>query len=227
MELRVTSAASRSSLQPSVPAGPHRQDDEAGLGGRVPDPDGGVLRQRDAEVGEHAARIADGARAIGRGLVPDRRQAEHFPGVTGAQRAHDDVVGLRRVLDRDEMIADAAHMAELGDGGGRVVEQRLLEAGIAPGLGHHARAAVWADLGLVGFHDKIEGGGIDIALLGQDGLERAHPQLHLGELRAVVVVMIAVVVIMVVVLVVILGHGNANLARIASIIRRMIQYPPQ
>ena len=36
--------------------------------------------------------------------------------------------------------------------------------------------------------------GIDIALLGQDGFQRAHAQLRLGQLRAVLVVVIVVVV---------------------------------
>ena len=61
---------------------------------------------------QHAARVLHGARAIRRGLVPDRRQAEHFPRVAGAQRADDHVVALRRVLDRHQMVADAADMAE-------------------------------------------------------------------------------------------------------------------
>ena len=43
IESRVTSSASLSSLQPSVPGGPHRQHDEARLGGRIPDPDLRVL----------------------------------------------------------------------------------------------------------------------------------------------------------------------------------------
>ena len=71
---------------------PHRQHDEAGLGGRVPHPDLRVGRQRHAEIGEHAARIVHRARAVRRRLVPDRRQAEHFPRIAGAQRADDDVV---------------------------------------------------------------------------------------------------------------------------------------
>ena len=72
--------------------GPHRHDQEARLGGGIPHPDFGVLGQRDAEIVEHAARVLDRARAIGRGLVPDRRQAEHFPRIAGAQRADDHVV---------------------------------------------------------------------------------------------------------------------------------------
>ena len=56
-------------LAPAFGAGgPHRQHQEARLGGRIPHPDLGVLRQRHAEIGEHAARVLHRARAIGRGL---------------------------------------------------------------------------------------------------------------------------------------------------------------
>ena len=102
---------------------------------------------------------------------------------------------LRRVLDRDQMIADAADMAERRDGGGAVLQQAALEVGIGPGLGDDARAVVRADLGLVGLDDEIERLGVDVALLGQDGFERAHPQLHLAELGAVVVVIVVVVLL--------------------------------
>src|SRR2546426_5177592 len=36
---------------------------------------------------------------------PDRRQSEHGPGVTRAQRADDDVVHLRRILDYAHTLA--------------------------------------------------------------------------------------------------------------------------
>ena len=93
------------------------------------------------------------------------------------------------------MVADAAHGLERADRLGRVVEQRLLEVRIAPGPGDHALADVRADLRLVGLDDQIERGGIDVALLGQDRLERAHAQLHLGELGAVVVASVAVILV--------------------------------
>ena len=48
-------------------------------------------------------------------------------------------------------------------------------------------------LRLVGLDDEVERGRIDIALLGQDGFERAHAQLHLGELGAVLVIVVMVV----------------------------------
>ena len=80
---------------------------------------------------------------------------------------------------------------------GGVGEQRALELGIDPGLGDDAGADVRADLGLVGLDDEVERGRIDVALLGQDGLQRAHPQLRLGQLRAVLVIVVMIVVVIV------------------------------
>ena len=97
----------------------------------------------------------------------------------------------------------------VGDRLGGVGEQRLLELGIDPGLGDDAGAVVRADLGLVGLDDGVERRRIDIALLGQDGLQRADAELGVGELRAVVVVMIVVVVV------VFSGHGGPHGFRFA------------
>ena len=83
--------------------------------------------------------------------------------------------------------------------------QRLLERRIAPGLGDDLRAVVRADPGLVGLDDGIERGRIDIALLGQHGLQRAHPKLRLRELRAVLVVMVMMMIV------VVAGHGDLQL----------------
>ena len=115
MESRVTSSASCSSLQPSVPAGRIGSTRKRVSAVESQTRISMSFGRLDAEIGEHAARVLHRAGAIGRGLVPDRRQPQHFPGITGAQRAHDHVVALRRVLDHDEMIADAADMAERAD----------------------------------------------------------------------------------------------------------------
>ena len=58
-----------------------------------------------------------------------------------------------------------------------------LEGRIGPGFGDHLRAVVRADLGFIGLDDGIERGGIDVALFGQDRLERAHAQFGLGQFR--------------------------------------------
>src|SRR5919201_6514184 len=101
----------------------------------------------------------------------------------------------RRILDRDQMVADAALVPERAHRLGAVVEQRAFERWVVPCLGHHARAGMRADLSLIGLDDEIERGGVDVSLLGQDGLERAYAQLPLGELRAVLIVLV-------------LGHGE-------------------
>ena len=99
---------------------------------------------------------------------------------------------LGRVLDRNQMIADAADMAECADGLGGVLQQCALESRIGPGLGDDPRAVVRSDPGLVGLHDGVERRRIDIALLAQHRLQRAHAQFHLGKLRMVVVVVMMI-----------------------------------
>jgi hypothetical protein len=64
-----------------------------------------------------------------------------------------------------------------------------------------------ADLGLDILYDLIECARIDIALLSHDRLERAHPELHLGQLRAVRVF---------VGMMLICGHGETFRGRIAA-----------
>ena len=65
-----------------------------------------------------------------------------------------------------------------------------LNAGSLQALRDDARPVVRADLGLIGLDDAVERGRIDIALFGQHGLQRADAQLHLRELRTVLVRMI-------------------------------------
>src|SRR5829696_9104203 len=153
-------------LAPALGAsGPHRQHHEARLGGRIPYTDLGVRRQRDAEVGKHAARIDYRARAIGRRFVPGRRQAHHLPRIAGAERAHDHVVLFRRVLDCDKVIADTAGETERPDRRGGVLEQRLLEGRIHPGFRDDLGAVVWTDPRFIRLNDGVERGRIDVAFL--------------------------------------------------------------
>ena len=100
----------------------------------------------EAHLGEHRARLADDAGAVGRVLVPGRRQAEHRPRVAGAQRADDDVVDVRSVLDDDDVLALRAAEAELGDGGRAVVEQPGLVVGVGPRPGDDLGAVQRADV---------------------------------------------------------------------------------
>ena len=193
MMSRVTSSASCCSLQPSVPAGRIGSTRKRVSAVESQTRISVSFGKLDAEVGEHAARVLHGAGTIGRGLVPDRRKPQHFPGIAGAQRAHDHVVALRRVLDSDQMIADPADMTERAHGLGGVIQQGLPEGWIGPGFGDDARAIVRADLRFVGLDDGIERGRLDIALFGQDGLERAHAQFGLGQVRMVVVVVMMVI----------------------------------
>src|ERR1700712_4279783 len=129
--------------------GTHRQYEKPRLGSRIPHPDFSFLRQADTEIREHAAGILYRPGTIWRGLIPDRRQAQHFPRVTGAQRAHDNVVARRRVLDGDEVIADPADMAERTYGLGGVFQQCLPEGRVGPGFGDDLGAIVRADFGFV------------------------------------------------------------------------------
>ena len=86
------------------------------------------------------------------------------------------------------MIADPAGESDRADRLGGIFQQRLLERRIDPGLGDDLGAVVRTDPGLIGLDDGVERGGIDITLLGQDRLQRAHAQLRLGQFRAVRVV---------------------------------------
>src|SRR5690242_19082078 len=96
------------------------------------------------------------------------------------------------------MLALAAGVADLGDCGRAVLEQPLLVFRIDPGLGNDEGAVARADLLLVGLDQKVERGGVDIALLGQHGFERANAQLRFRKLGMVVVVVMVMVMIVVV-----------------------------
>ena len=85
----------------------------------------------------------------GRGMnriVPPRRNAEQRPRIAAAQRADDQIVGLRRVLDNNHMLALPAAMAESADRLIGIGQKRGAEIIIRPGLGHDAGTNLWADL---------------------------------------------------------------------------------
>ena len=56
-----------------------------------------------------------------------------------------------------------------------------------------------ADPGLIGLDDEIERGWLHVALFGQDRFQRPPPQLHLGQVRAVRVMILVMVMIAVMV----------------------------
>ena len=58
--------------EPVAPGRPGRQHHVAGLGGRVPDRDLHIIGQRQAELGEHRARLPHRPRPVGEALVPAR-----------------------------------------------------------------------------------------------------------------------------------------------------------
>ncbi len=98
--------------------------------------------------------------------------------IAGAERADDDVVHLRRVLDDDEM--ERSHVvAEFLDRGGAVGEQALLVGGIGPGAGDDLRAHRGRDR--VAKLDRLADvlGG-EHALLDQELLEREPEELVIG-----------------------------------------------
>ncbi len=99
----------------------------------------------------------------------------------------------RGVLDRHEVFALTSGIAEFRYRWRRILEQAGAKGGIGPGPRHHAGAVARPDLGLIGFDQEIERCRIDVALFGQDGLERAHAQLGLGQFRMIVMMMVIVV----------------------------------
>src|SRR5262249_24042733 len=184
-------------LAPAVCSGrPHRKHKESGFGCRIPDTDFSVPRKPDAEILKHPAWVLNRTRAIRGRLVPDRRKAEHLPRITGAKRAHDDVVCLGRILDRDQMIPDPTDVAQCRDGVRRISKQSPLECRVAPGLGYDGGTVAWPDPRFVSLDNGVQGGRIDIAFLGEHGFQCANAQLHFRKLgMVVVVVMIAVVIV--------------------------------
>ena len=175
----------RSSL-PSLSAASARR--EAASRRLNPDADSGPLRQCYAEIGEHCPRLLHCVRAIGRGLIPHRRQAEHVPWIAGAQRANDHIMRLRCVLDCNQMIADPSLMSKGRGSPGRVFEQRLPKRRIAPGFGDDAGTDMRADPGLMRLDDAVESRRFDIALLDQKGLEGPNTQLNIRQCRLMVVI---------------------------------------
>jgi hypothetical protein len=90
-------------------------------------------------------------------------------------------VQVGRVLERHDVLALAARIAEFADGGRGVLQKAGAIGTIAPGTRDDAGPVPRADPGLVGLDQQIERGRIDIPFLGQDRFQRADPQLGLGQ----------------------------------------------
>ena len=157
-------------LAPALGAGgPHRQHEEARLGGRIPHADFGVLRQR-RRRNRRARRAGPSPRASGRARTCTRPAAGRAP-----------PTGSRSTACTRPCCGAAACSRPRPDGRRRGSRGRAsrppwwrpraapAEGRIGPGLGDDARAVVRADLGLVGLDDGVERGRIDVALLGQHG----------------------------------------------------------
>ena len=172
---RVTSAASCSSVIVPVPLDARAEPDNA-VPRCCPRRALRHLRAAACRTRADAARVDHRARPIGRGLVPDRRQAEHRPRITRAQRAHDQVVDLGPVLHHQRVLTLPVRVAQLGDRGWRVLQQAFLVGGIHPGARHHACAVARAYLVFHRVDECVERGWIDQAFFHEERLERLDSQ---------------------------------------------------
>ncbi len=175
----VTSLASSASLMPSVPAGRSGTTNQricALLSQVLISTDGGMSKP---ELLEHDARLARGARAKGRILVPIRRQTQHRPRIARAQCANDEIVHGRRIDGRAHVLAFGARHAlgqiERGDRGRRIVAETLLERGIDPGARHDLGAVERPHLGLEEGQHAVHRLVGDDALLDQTAIPRPSP----------------------------------------------------
>ena len=134
----------------------------------------------DAELAQHRARLAHGARAVLRRLVPGGRQPEHAPWVARAERAHDEVVPLVRVLDRAQVLGDEAADVQLARRRGGVLQQPLLERGIGPGARDDARSVQRSDVAAVGLDDDVDGRLAEQPLLDQQRFDGARAEGRVG-----------------------------------------------
>ncbi len=128
----------------SEPSRPDRQHQVTGFGAGVPDLDHHVTRQLRPQFAQHGAAFPDQARTELKALVPLRRQAQDRPVGARAQAADNHVLDPGRVLQRDDVLALRAGVAELGARGGAVLEQQCTKLRVDPGLGDHAGAILRA-----------------------------------------------------------------------------------
>ena len=187
MAFRVTSVASSASLQPSVPAAAPAAPGNAPPRCESQTRTSTSSGSSSAELGEHAARVDDGARAVRRRTCT-RPAAARAPARGSRSRAcRRRGCALRRVLDHHHVLALAPREAQLeAIAGGGVAQQPFLVGRVAPGAGHHPGAVLRADPVLVGVDQLVERGRIDQPLLDQQRLERLNPERQLGRWLGVI-----------------------------------------
>jgi len=86
------------------------------------------------------------------------------------------------------MLALAAAVAELRDGGGGVGQQAFLICGIDPGARYHSRAVARSDLVLLRVDERIERSAIDQSLFDEQRFERLDTQSEVGRNFLVIVI---------------------------------------
>jgi len=175
----------------------HREHEVANFGRGIPYPYVGAGIEFEAEFTQHAARVPDGSRPVGRGFVPDRRQSKDRPRIAGAQCTDDHVVLGWRILNHDDVLALPAGIAQFADCRRAVMQQPRAIFRIAPCPSHDLRAVARADLGFIGLDQNIQCGRIDVTLFRQDRFEGTDPKLGFREIRMVVIVgMMVMIVVM-------------------------------
>jgi hypothetical protein len=85
-------------------------------------------------------------------------------------------VHLVGILDGDHLFGAVSGDADARQRFRGILDQRLLEGGIGPGLGHHGGADLWAKLVLILVNQRVDGRCIDDTLLEQQGLHRLNAQ---------------------------------------------------
>mmetsp|Transcript_39135 Transcript_39135/g.110608 ORF Transcript_39135/g.110608 Transcript_39135/m.110608 type:complete len:529 (+) Transcript_39135:1-1587(+) len=117
------------------PGGAPREHEVPAVGGGVVDHDADVARQLGAELPQHRPGLPHRPRPVLPGLVPVRRGAEQGQRVAAAERAADQVVLARGLLDDDEArgrVGVGGLDAELRAGGVRVLQQAPPEPLVRP-----------------------------------------------------------------------------------------------
>ena len=169
---------------------PHQLGGRDDFGGPVPGID-------DPELGQHVARPANRSRAVLGALVPTRWGTEQRERIAGAERAHDQVMHVLRVLDHDEaqdpqrvVPAAVPVVALLLQDLGRVLEEPGAERVVGPRTGDEHRPVLGAEPapveldGLVHFRALDEAAGDERVLQAVDARGQVLPPLRTGIVAA-------------------------------------------